>query len=186
MYLVDNLEHTEKYLVWAKKKYGVEYKKYPHFMLPTYLNGSFFKFHNNKKVPNIRLGDIEEKAKQDFNCDWVITGIKKSDSMNRRLMLKTYLLEAINLEGKKAYPLTDWKKEHCIKYIKQNKLPQPISYGHENNKSAGVGIDANTLSFCKKYYPKDYEKILQVFPFLEVTLMQPIEKNETNQQISEV
>lgn len=186
MYLVDNLEHIEKYLIWAKKKYNVEYKKYPHFMLPTYFNNSYYKLHNNKKVPNIKLADIEEQAKQDFNCQWVVYGSKKSDSLNRRLMLKTYLLEAINLETKKIYPLTDWKKEHCLKYIKANKLPMPISYGHENSKSSGVGIDAQTLLFCKKYYPNDYEKILKVFPFLEVTIIQPIEKNESTKQISEI
>lgn len=185
MYLVDNLEHTEMYLKWAAAKYGVDYKKYPHFMLPTYLNGSFFRFHGNTEVPNIKLADIEAQAKLDFNCEWIVYGMKKSDALNRRLMLKTYFMEAICFPTKKVYPLTDWKKGHCLQYIKQHKLPQPIEYGEDNSRSAGVGINAATLKFCKKYYPNDYKKILEVFPFLEVLLVQPVEQNE-HKQVSEI
>ena len=168
MYLVPELEHIEKYVTWAEKKYNVKAKKYPHWMLSQYFNDNYFTFHHNNDVPNIKLSDIEDKAKIDFNCEWIINGAKKSDSLNRRLMLKTYFMQSINLTSKKAYPLSDWKKGDCLTYIKQKKLPMPISYS--KGKSSGADLEVNFLKFCKEKYPKDYQKIINQFPFAETII----------------
>ena len=168
MYFVPELEHIEKYVTWAEKKYNVKVKKYPHWMLSQYFNDNYFTFHYNNEVPNIKLGDIENKAKIDFNCEWIINGAKKSDSLNRRLMLKTYFMQSINLSSKKAFPLSDWKKGDCLSYIKQKKLPMPISYG--TGKSNGADLNLEFLTFCKEKYPNDYRKIINQFPLAETIL----------------
>lgn len=168
MYLVDGLEHVEKYLVWAKKKYNVEYKKYPHWVLSQMINDNQFRFHSNLEVDNITLGDVENLARKDFNCKWIVNGMKKADSMNRRLMLNTYFMQAINLKSHIAYPLSTWRKADCLNYIKQNKLPFPIAYNKKN--SSGADLNYDFLSFCKSNYPEDYKKVIKQFPFAETIL----------------
>jgi len=180
MYLVKGLEHVEKYCDWAEKKYKVECRKYPHFVLSQYFNDNFLRFHE-KPVPIIKLGDIEAQAKKDFNCDWIITGIKQSDSLNRRLMLGTYFLKAINLDAKRAYPLSEWSKSMCLSYIKQNRLPAPIEYT-KGSKSSGVDLNFDCLSYLKLNYPKDLEKIIKVFPFAEVQIL----NGSQNKQIPKI
>jgi 3'-phosphoadenosine 5'-phosphosulfate sulfotransferase (PAPS reductase)/FAD synthetase len=169
MYFVKDLEHIEKYITWAEKKYNVKVKKYPHWMLSQYFNDNYYRLHSTEKVANIKLIDIETKAKKDFGCEWIFNGMKKADGLNRRLMLKTWFMEAINLKSKRACPLTDWKKGDCVQYIKQFKLPMPIAYNKKN--SSGADLNADFLLFCKEKYPKDYEKVLKQFPFAEVILI---------------
>jgi len=84
-------------------------------------------------------------------------------------------MEAVSLNTKKIYPLTDWKKGHCLQYIKQQKLPNTINYGNSKSNSSGVGFTKDVMEFCKKYYPEDYKKILNVFPFLDILIIQPIQ-----------
>lgn len=169
MYFVKDLEHIEKYVTWAEKKYKVKANKYPHWMLSHSMNDNLYRFHTAEKIPNIKLSDIEKQAQNDFNCKWIINGAKKSDSMNRNLMLKTYFLQAINLTTKHAYPISGWKNQMCLSYIKQNKLPIPISYN--KSKSSGAGLNKDFLQFCKDKYPNDYAKVLDQFPFAETLLM---------------
>jgi 3'-phosphoadenosine 5'-phosphosulfate sulfotransferase (PAPS reductase)/FAD synthetase len=167
MYFVPGLRHIENYVAWAEKKYGCKVKMYPHWMLSQYYNDNYFRFHSNP-VAVLKLKDIEAKAKYDFNCDWIVSGIKKADSLNRRLMLNTYLMSSINLDGKKAYPLAEWNKAECMAYIRTNRLPKPISYKNEN--SSGADLNKDFLLFCKAKYPNDYKKILVQFPFAETII----------------
>lgn len=169
MYFVKDLEHCDKFINWAKKKYKVDCVQYPHFMLADYFNNQYYCISKEKQTV-IKLKDIENSARKHFNCEWVISGMKMSDSMNRRLMLKTYFMNAINLDSKTAYPLSTWSKQMCLSYIRHNKLPTPINYG-EKCKSSGVDLEYNVLKFLQKNYPKDLEKILQVFPFAETILL---------------
>ena len=169
MYFVDELNHVEKYLKYAQHKYSVEYKKYPHWMVCQYYNDNFYRFHSEKKVPNIKLIDIENQARADFDCQWIVSGIKKNDSLNRRLMLGTYFMDCIDLKGHRAYPLSEWKKGDCLAYIKQKRLPMPVQYAKTN--SSGVDLKPEVLLWCKKHEPEDYAKIIKQFPFAETLII---------------
>lgn len=169
MYFVDGLEHVERYLHFAQKKYGVEYRKYPHWMLCDYYNDNLLRFHRSKEVPRLKLGDIEEQAKQDFGIEWIITGMKKADSLNRRLMLGTFFMGSVDLKSKRAHPLAEWKKQDCLAYIRHRKLPMPIAYSKTN--SSGVDLKPDVLAWCKKNAPGDYAKIIEQFPFAETLLI---------------
>lgn len=168
MYFVDGLEHVEKYLHFAQKKYGVEFRKYPHWELSQYINDNYYRFHG-AEVPKFKLGDIETKARQDFGCDWIITGMKKADSLNRRLMMGTLFMNAIDLKARRAHPLAEWKKQDCINYIKLHKLPTPVAYNKKN--SSGVTISEDVLRWCKKNAPRDYKRLIDAFPFAETLIL---------------
>lgn len=167
MYFVPGLEHIEKYVRWAENKYNVKCNKYPHWMLSQSFNDNYYRFHSEPISP-IKLADIENKVRADFNCDWIVSGVKQNDSLNRRLMLRQMFMEAIDLNHKKVYPLTDWSKQQCLTYIKSKNLPKPIAYNNKN--SSGADLDKDFLIFCKEKYPSDYKKILIQFPFAETIL----------------
>ena len=171
MYFVKNLEHIDQYLNWARKKYNVEIAEFPHFMLSQYLSDNYYTLHTHNEVKEYKQADIEEMARQHFKCDWVVSGIKASDSMVRNFMMKSYLLNSIEPNTKHAYPLSQWKKGHVVAYIKQNRLPTPISYETVNNKSAGMDLDGEVLLFLKRKYPNDYKKVLEIFPLAELLVM---------------
>jgi 3'-phosphoadenosine 5'-phosphosulfate sulfotransferase (PAPS reductase)/FAD synthetase len=169
MYFVDGLQHVERYLHYAQKKYGVEYKKYPHWMLSQYYNDNYFRFHS-EPIANIKLTDIEAQARLDFNCKWIVTGMKKADSLNRRLMLGTFFMGAVDLKGNRVHPLSEWKKADCLSYIKLHKLPMPVMYNKKN--SSGMDLNPDVLNWCKINAPNDYKKIIEQFPFAETLIIE--------------
>jgi len=182
MYLVDGLKHVERFVDWAQKKYKVPVKKYQHWIVSHYVRDNHYRFHTNEESPLLKLSDIEIKACEDFGVKWVVNGIKQSDSMNRRLQLKTLFLHSIEPRTHKCYPLSSWKKSDCLAYIKQHRLPTPVNYGM-GSKSSGVDLNENVLKWLQVHEPEDLKKILKVFPLAE-TLLIPIE-NEPK-QISEI
>jgi len=189
MYFVKGLEHIDKYLNFARKKYGVEVLELPHFALSQYLNDSFYTFHDNRQVPNLKQSDIENAARKHFNCEWIVSGAKASDSLVRNLMMKNYLLNSIEPKTKHAYPLSAWKKAHVMAYMKQNRLPKTIDYNEGGKKSAGVGITPGVLVYLEKNYPNDLQKILKVFPLAHIMLKEHHEQNSKQvetKQVSEI
>lgn len=170
MYFIKDLEHINKYLNYARIKYNVEIKEYPHFTLSQYLNDNYYTFHGNREVANNKIEDIENAARAYFNCEWIVSGIKAADSMVRGFMMKQYLLNSISENTKKAYPLSQWKKAHVLAYLKLNKLPMPITYEYKNKKSSGLELNGEILLYLQKNYPNDYKKILEVFPLADILI----------------
>ena len=44
----------------------------------------------NPKIKLLKLADVDNAMRLKFGIDYVFYGMKKADSMNRRLMLNTY------------------------------------------------------------------------------------------------
>lgn len=170
MYLVDGLEHIEKYIDWAEKKYKVPSLRIQHWMVSHYFRDNYFRFHTETEAPLLKLGDIEEKAREHFGVEWILNGSKQSDSMNRGLHLRTLFLHSIEPKTKHCYALSSWKKADCLAYIKQNRLPTPVNYGM-GTKSSGVDLNADVLNWLKVHYPEDLKKILKVFPLAETLII---------------
>jgi sulfate adenylyltransferase subunit 2 len=179
MFGIKGFEHVERYIEWAKKKYNVEFIQLPHFANASYIKEGYLGIKKSE-VKNYTLNSIIEIAKKQAGVDWVILGMKQSDGLNRRLMLKTYELQAINEKTKKVYPLSHWANSDVMKYIELNNLIKPISY----NKDRSSGFEPNSIDyllFLKNKYPKDLEKLLSVFPMAAQKLFE-YEYHKTNEE----
>ncbi|MDR1937988.1 MAG: phosphoadenosine phosphosulfate reductase family protein [Tannerellaceae bacterium] len=165
MYFVPGLEHIEKYIRWAKAKYpGIEIDQIPHWNLTYILQSGMFCVAN-PKVKLLNLADIDSAMRLKHNTGYAFYGMKKADSLNRRLMLGTYE----NYENKgKVYPLADWKQGDVLTYMKHHKLPQPVRYSKK--ASGGVCFDIDCFLWMRENYPEDLQKVLKVFPASEKIL----------------
>lgn len=170
MYLVPDLEHVDKYLKWAKSKYNVELYYYQHWVITHYIRDNYYRIHETNNITLLTLSDIVKAVKTDLKVDWIITGMKQADSLNRRLMLKPLFMSSIEFRTNMVYPLSIWKKNNCMQYIKQNKLPMPISY-EINSNSSGFDLNKDVLMYLKHKYPKDLKKVFKVFPLAETLLL---------------
>lgn len=165
MYFVKDLEHVENYLQWAKAKYPkIKIIQVPHWNL-TYIlkSGMFCTPHPNIKL--MKLADIDNSIKIQTGIKYSFLGMKKADSLNRRLMLNTF--ENGESNGK-VYPLQDWTNKDVLSYMKIKKLPQPIRYSAK--ASGGVGFNLDCFLFLREKYPDDLKKILKAFPMSEKIL----------------
>ena len=169
MWLIPNMKHIEKYLRHALIKYdNVNLLQYPHWMLNQYINDNYFTFHGIR-LPGYKLADIEMAARYETKCDWIVTGAKQADNVVRRIMLRQFLFDTVDIDKKRVHPLSLWKKADVISYIKFKKLPMPIQY--KIAASSGMDITRETLLFLKHHWPEDYRLMINCFPFAETLII---------------
>lgn len=165
MYFVKDLEHVDNYLNWTKSKYPkVKIVQVPHWNL-TYILKSGMYCVQNPKIKLMKLADIDKSMKIMTGVNYSFLGMKKADSLNRRLMLNGYY----NGQNKGlVYPLQDWTNKDVLAYMKAKGLPQPVRYSSKS--SGGVGFNLDCFLFLRERYPDDLNKILQAFPMSEKIL----------------
>jgi sulfate adenylyltransferase subunit 2 len=163
MYFVKGLEHVDRYLRWTKARYPkVEIVQIPHWNLTYVLRGGLYCVPD-PKMKLLKLKDIVYAMRLRFGIHYVFLGMKKADSMNRRLMLMTYQ----NCENNGlVYPLSEWTQKDILAYMRQNNLPQPIRY-NPDKPSSGVGLNLDCFLWMRKNAPLDLQKVLKTFPMSE-------------------
>lgn len=181
MYLVKDLEHIMRYYYYAKAKYpNIEFVQVPHYALFNYIKTGYMGIKQNTKQRQWTLADITEKLREKIGVEWACYGFKQSDSLNRRLMLRSYMdgKEAINWKTKKFYPLSTYKNKEILDFILDHHLKNPEVCG-TNKQSSGVDIeDVEYQKFLKELYPADLEKIYKVFPMARIVMLKANNKEE--------
>lgn len=168
MYTVPGLEHITRYIEWAQRRYAnARFVQMPHYGVYSYIREGYLgcKRNPNQKVYN--LGQLTDITRERTSIDWVFYGFKKSDSLNRRLMLQTYTMEAINEQTKKVYPLSTYKNGDVLRFIDERGLIKPESYG---GKAQSSGCDVNDLDYLlylRNEWPNDLRKVLNTYPLAE-------------------
>lgn len=188
MYVVKDLDHINKYLAFAQERYpDTEWIQVPHYSVFSDIKYGYMGRKKNPKQRLFRLRDITETIREATGIEWACYGFKQSDSMNRRLMLRTYRLNSINDKTKKFYPLSEYKNGDVLEYIHDKNIMQPERYGKE--QSAGCDVsDINYLLWLKRNSPSDLAKILSVYPFAERLIFEheyetiKNERNKDNQE----
>lgn len=162
MYLAPNLEFQEKTLRWYENKYNTEIIRIPHFEVSEFLKyGSFTMADWDIDV--VGINDTYAYMREKTGMYWIAAGERCADSIVRNAMIKKS--GSIDYKRGRFYPLAYWKKNEVMQYIKQKKLylsPEQRKIGFSFRSLAG-----SELSIIKQLYPKDYEKILKVYPFAE-------------------
>jgi sulfate adenylyltransferase subunit 2 len=152
---------------WAKVRYSnIEIDQVPHFTLLYILRYGFFCVAN-PHVKLLRLTDIDKTAKNRHRLDYSFFGMKKSDGINRHVMLDQYG-DSYEHKGK-VYPLADWMQKDVLRYIEMHLIPEPIRYSKQS--TGGVGLELDCFLYLRKHYPDDLQKILKVFPASEKLLI---------------
>lgn len=160
MYLVPGLEFQERMLRWYEKKYNTEIIRIPHFEVSEFLKyGSFTLWDDNVDV--VGITDTYNYIRQKTGIHWIAAGERCADSIVRNAMIKNS--GSIDYKRGRFYPIAYWKKQEILQYIKYKKL-----YLSSEQKELGFSfrsLAGSELAVVKEYFPKDYEKILRVFPF---------------------
>lgn len=94
-------------------------------------------------------------------------GVRASDSLNRRTSIKIHGSQ--NPKRFQFFPVYDWNIERTIKEIKQTNIKLPIDYKIWGRTFDG--FDYRFIKGLKDNFPKDYEKVREFFPLLEMEFL---------------
>lgn len=173
MYVVKDLSHINRYINYACKKYeNIKYIQIPHFGVYSYRRIGYMGCVKNEKQKLYNMAQLTEIVREKYNIDWAFFGFKQSDSMNRRLMLRTYEMNGINEAQKKCYPLSEYKNCDVLAYINKSGLIQPETYGGKYQSSGTDITDINYLLFLRDKYPNDLQKVINEYPLVERKLFE--------------
>lgn len=98
---------------------------------------------------------------------WDVVGMRSSDSFNRRLHIKKE--GSLYYKKKKAYLIHDYSKNDCFDLIKHFNCP--ITDDYKIWGRSWDGYSFRFLTSLKKYYPEDFQKILDYFPLIEAEIL---------------
>lgn len=108
MCFVPGLDHVERYIKWCEAKYPrIEIVQVPNWNLTDILRGGLYCVLN-LKVKLLKFADVVEATRLKYGLHYTFTGMKKADSMNRRLMLNGYENNGL------VYPRTDWTQKDIL------------------------------------------------------------------------
>ena len=173
MYVIKDLSHINRYINYACSKYpNVKYIQIPHFAVYSFRRIGYLGCIKNEKQKLYNMAQLTDIVREKYNIEWAFFGFKQSDSMNRRLMLRTYRLNGINEVQKKCYPLSEYRNKDVLEYISRKGLIKPESYGGKHQSSGTDITDINYLLFLRSKYPFDLQKVINEYPLVERKLFE--------------
>lgn len=172
-YLVPGLEHVDEYLDQCEKKVG-KIHRYPSPHLYNRLNDCIYQPPERLPI----LAATGGLPKFDFDvvsrcCEisaglpektWTAIGVRAADSIARAGAIKTH--GAWSDKRRIFYPVWDWKKDRLMDELRRNNIRLSKEYC-----IYGRTFDGLFLLYAlglKEHYPRDYQRVLEFFPFVEL------------------
>lgn len=189
-YFVPGLSFVEDSLRYYEDFFGCHIYRLPHRSFFRFLRYGIFQ-------PPYRLPIIEKANLPDLNeynddtigliirtCEklpeaaYVGTGVRMADSPYRRIAIKNH--GAINHNGKRFFPVYDWKKEDMLKAFDESGVKLPVDYRLFGRTFDG--LDYRFLKPLKDAFPEDYAKVLDWYPFADLEILRRDGKDAIDQR----
>ena len=168
LYFVPGIRFQEEVLRYCERRYGLKVLRLPHWGLSHQLREWVFRGpHYAGDCPRLKLIDVENYARRQTGIQWIATGQRKDDSLERRAMLSR--CGGIDIGNRRFYPLAEWGRRHVFSYLARARVPLPADYKMFGG-SWGGRLYAEDLAAIKRSYPDDYETILRYFPYAEAQI----------------
>lgn len=175
LYLVPNLDFVEESLYYYEQFFGVKITRLPHPSLYRWLNNFIFQAPQNLAViedaelPQFDYLDIQKAMCHMYSLNkktLVADGVRAADSPMRRVAINMH--GSISYNQLKYHPVWDWKKADLLACFKKHNVK--LSKDYQVFGRSFDGLDLRFLNPIKKHYPKDYRKILEWFPQVDLEI----------------
>jgi 3'-phosphoadenosine 5'-phosphosulfate sulfotransferase (PAPS reductase)/FAD synthetase len=174
LYLVPRLDFVENALTYYERRFGVPIIRLPHPSRFRMLNSYIFQPPgrlgelDDAGIPDISYHELEQMVRQAAGDPraFVAIGVRARDSLNRWANYKK--TGGINW-GRHAYhPIAEWTVQHLDDYFTTRKIPLPIDYQWFGRSFDG--LDYRFVSEIRRHSPRDYQRILEDFPLVELEI----------------
>jgi 3'-phosphoadenosine 5'-phosphosulfate sulfotransferase (PAPS reductase)/FAD synthetase len=164
LYLVPDLACVEAELDKARKRYGVEIRQYPHWLLFRSIKNGIYCDRHWRDAGGIwepKINDLHAAIIADTGINLICQGAKEKDSMWRRRYF------SINHFAQVIYPLRKWAKFDVLSYLRMNQIEIPESSG---GSASGIDLSTRSLLWLHDRHPADFQRVLEYFPYSEAVV----------------
>jgi 3'-phosphoadenosine 5'-phosphosulfate sulfotransferase (PAPS reductase)/FAD synthetase len=175
MVRIPGLEIVEESLDYFERFFGVRIARLTHPATLGQLRNLVFQpperclVIEQADIPRCKYSDVREVLIDKYGLSedaLVADGVRAADSPVRRLAIMKH--GSVNFVTHKYHPVWDWKKADLVACFKRNGVKLPQDY-----KLFGRTLDGLDLRFMlplKKHRPKDYQRVLELFPYVELEI----------------
>lgn len=175
-YLVPDLEFVEDNLKYYEDFFGTHIYRMPHPALYKMVNNGVAQSPTTWRAIDANQPfypkDYKDQTPPDiirYYLDlpdevYTAVGLRVSDSPMRRMNVKAH--GAVIHNKQSFYPIYDWLKERLIREFDEAKIKLSSDYQLWNNSFDGITY--KYLRDIRREYPRDWKKILDVFPLADL------------------
>lgn len=172
MYVTPGLRSVGRYIRWSEARYpNCRFIQCPHFNIAGWVKTGYLGMARDERVPLQSLASITERARSATGVDWAFYGMKEVDSLNRRVMLRTYD-GGICWKTRKAYPLMEYKNKDVVRYIRDRGLIPNMGYGGRRASSGENPASCQWLAWLRDEFPDDLERVAAMYPMTRQILFE--------------
>ena len=171
-YLVPDLRHIDRSIQEFERMIGRHIYQLPHPFVYEFLCSLTFQTpHTASVIERLRLpqynwDDVLNVMINELDLPdetWMAVGVTQYDSQMRAATIRKH--GAMNNERRTFFPIYDWNLQRIAAELQANGWVLP-GYYRLYGRSLD-GLDYRFAYLMKKYYPEDYELLLQWWPLLE-------------------
>lgn len=167
LFRVRNISLIEQWRDWAEKRYHIQVMMLPHFDLSRCYQHAVLRPHIDRKIPKIKMLDIENYFKAQTGCSWLAYGWRRNDSFSRALIMKQ--TGGFDEKNHRVFPLRSFTREKVLTYLDDHHIPRPPRLGRD--EQGGLDFHPAALRELKEHYPEDWAKWQRDFPFSGLQLI---------------
>lgn len=180
MFIVPGLSFQESYLQYLERRFKIAIKRTPHWMLARLLSHGVLRHRTNQTAAlrQCRPAHFLAWIRQQFETQWVATGEKAADSLERNTQLVRD--GAIQSTRNRFYPLAWWSTADVQSHLARNQIALPPDYRlnaslpeslrTSRGSSFGGILNMREILPIAENYPEDYARIRKMFPLVDVQL----------------
>lgn len=176
LYLVPDLEFVEISLKYYESFFSTRIARLPHPKLYAWIDGNFHQPPERAET-NLAVGweapsydDMEEMFRTYRGLPreaYTAIGVRASDSIQRRLGMRAH--GGVNHQRAKFWPIANWSKQRLVDELVKAKVRLPIDYRLFGRSFDG--LFAHYLEPIRAHFPRDYMRIQEFFPLIDVDRM---------------
>lgn len=160
---IPDMDYAAYWNEYARKRWGVKTRSYQDPTCIRLLRIGRFRLMPKLDIPAITSREVEALARRESGCEWIGYGYKAVDSIDRRVMLKTWP-DGVHEGWKKFAPCANWRHNDVLAYLSRRGIEIPVA---AKAGMSGIGLGPFSLAHMREYWPRDYRRILELFPFAE-------------------
>ena len=169
LYIVPGLEFRERWLRWLERRYDVEVLRWPHPDLSYLVRHGVYR-HPLPEFPVLEFNDVFDGLRRELGAEWIATGEKMIDSLQRRGMMKRHAPEYLERDRRVAWPIADWNDRQVKAYLRQRRIPLPPEYAALGRGWGGSPFEKEAIRWLRDKHPGDFRRYRLFFPAVEAVL----------------